>query len=152
RRSGHAHVPAGPGGSRGHPAGVPLAGAGRRGQGRHRRLPFRALGSAGHGLAAVAELLQADLEDGRSRQVAVHVAARRAAGGCPEILLARSGEECAGRVGTVEPDVSFTPRGAAPPTDVTLVVDRDRGTGVLRWKPNPAGRKPVKYRIYGSDE
>jgi hypothetical protein len=23
---------------------------------------------------------------------------------------------------------------------------------VLRWKPNPAGRKPVKYRVYGSDE
>jgi len=28
----------------------------------------------------------------------------------------------------------------------------DQGTGVLRWKPNPAGKKPVKYRIYGSDE
>jgi hypothetical protein len=23
---------------------------------------------------------------------------------------------------------------------------------VLRWKPNPAGRRPVKYRVYGSDE
>jgi hypothetical protein len=29
-------------------------------------------------------------------------------------------------------------------------MDRDRGT--LRWKPNPAGRKPAKYRVYGSDE
>jgi hypothetical protein len=47
---------------------------------------------------------------------------------------------------------SFTPRGPASPTDVTLAVDRDRGTGVLRWEPNPAGRKPAKYRIYGSDE
>ena len=47
---------------------------------------------------------------------------------------------------------SFTPRGPASPTDVTLATDRDRGAGVLRWKPNPTGRKPVKYRIYGSDE
>jgi Putative Ig domain len=47
---------------------------------------------------------------------------------------------------------SFTPRGPASPIDVTLSVDRDRGAGVLRWKPNPAGRKPAKYRIYGSDE
>ena len=47
---------------------------------------------------------------------------------------------------------SFTPRGPASPTDVTLAVDRDRGDGVLRWKPNPTGRKPAKYRIYGSDE
>jgi hypothetical protein len=47
---------------------------------------------------------------------------------------------------------SFTPRGPAPPTDVRLAVDHDRGTGVLRWKPNPTGRKPAKYRVYGSDE
>src|SRR5262249_38260028 len=47
---------------------------------------------------------------------------------------------------------SCTPRGPASPTDVTLAVDRDQGTGSLRWKPNPIGRKPTKYRIYGSDE
>jgi hypothetical protein len=47
---------------------------------------------------------------------------------------------------------TFTPRGPGAPIDVTLAVDRDRGTGALRWKPNPAGRKPAKYRIYGSDE
>jgi hypothetical protein len=47
---------------------------------------------------------------------------------------------------------SFTPQGPAAPRDVALAVDRERGTGVLRWKPNPAGRKPAKYRIYGSDE
>jgi hypothetical protein len=47
---------------------------------------------------------------------------------------------------------SFTPRGPMPPTGVTLAVHPDRGTGVLRWKPNPAGRRPAKYRIYGSDE
>src|SRR5262249_11465495 len=47
---------------------------------------------------------------------------------------------------------SFTPRGPASAADVTLAVDRDRGTGLLRWKPNRAARMPVKYRIYGSDE
>jgi hypothetical protein len=47
---------------------------------------------------------------------------------------------------------SFTPRGPASPTDVTLAIDHDRGAGLLRWKPNQAGRKPARYRIYGSDE
>jgi hypothetical protein len=47
---------------------------------------------------------------------------------------------------------SFTPRGPSPPVGVTLAFDADRGAGTLRWKPNPAGRKPAKYRIYGSDE
>jgi hypothetical protein len=47
---------------------------------------------------------------------------------------------------------SFTSRGPSSPVDVTVVVDQDRGTGILRWKPNPAGRKPAKYWIYGSDE
>jgi hypothetical protein len=52
---------------------------------------------------------------------------------------------------------SFTPRGPSAPVEVTLTVDPDRGcpgtlAGILRWKPNPSGRKPVKYRIYGSDE
>jgi hypothetical protein len=47
---------------------------------------------------------------------------------------------------------SFTPRGPLPPVDVTLVVNPERTTGILHWKPNPAGRNPVKYRVYGSDE
>jgi hypothetical protein len=47
---------------------------------------------------------------------------------------------------------NFTPRGPAPPTDVELAVDRDRGTAVLRWKANPNGRRPTRYRVYGSDE
>ena len=47
---------------------------------------------------------------------------------------------------------SFTPRGPASPTDVALAVDHDKGTGVLRWKPNQAGRKPAEYRVYASDE
>jgi len=35
---------------------------------------------------------------------------------------------------------------------VTLDFDAERGVGILRWKPNPVGRPPVKYRVYGSDE
>jgi hypothetical protein len=46
----------------------------------------------------------------------------------------------------------FTARGAAHPLDVTLDWDQAKGVGTLKWKPNPAGRKPAKYRVYGSDE
>ncbi|HXX94114.1 MAG TPA: hypothetical protein VEN81_10795 [Planctomycetota bacterium] len=47
---------------------------------------------------------------------------------------------------------SFTARGLLPPVDLSLEIDPARGTGILRWEPGPAGRKPAKYRIYGSDE
>jgi hypothetical protein len=47
---------------------------------------------------------------------------------------------------------SFTPRGAAAPLDVTIEHDRERNAGVLRWTPNTLGRRPVSYRVYGSDE
>jgi hypothetical protein len=30
--------------------------------------------------------------------------------------------------------------------------DEEAGVGVLRWKPNPGGRRPARYRVYGSDE
>jgi hypothetical protein len=37
--------------------------------------------------------------------------------------------------------------------EVTLTpAGGDDSKVVLRWKPNSAGRKPVKYRVYGSDE
>jgi hypothetical protein len=48
---------------------------------------------------------------------------------------------------------SFTTGGPAQPVEVTL--EPAKGAGgkvVLRWKPNAAGGKPVKYRVYGSDE
>jgi hypothetical protein len=45
---------------------------------------------------------------------------------------------------------SFTPRGPAPPEDVRLEFDGERG--ILRWSANPLGREPAKYRIYASDE
>jgi hypothetical protein len=47
---------------------------------------------------------------------------------------------------------SFTPRGPAAPTDVTLAFNADRNIGILKWKPSSSGHKPAKYRIYGSDE
>ena len=47
---------------------------------------------------------------------------------------------------------SFTPRGPSCPAEVVLNYDQNRGVGTLRWEPNPAGRRPVKYRVYASDE
>jgi hypothetical protein len=46
----------------------------------------------------------------------------------------------------------FTPRGPAPPVDVSIDFDAAGSRGVLRWQPNNAGRMPVAYRIYASDE
>jgi hypothetical protein len=47
---------------------------------------------------------------------------------------------------------SFTPRGPANPLAVTVDHDPAASSGVLRWRPNPIGRPPVKYRVYGSNE
>lgn len=47
---------------------------------------------------------------------------------------------------------SFTPRGPAPPLNVTLQFDSGKNLGILKWEPNPIGRQPVAYRIYASDE
>jgi hypothetical protein len=47
---------------------------------------------------------------------------------------------------------SFTAHGPAYPVDVTIRYHPDTGTGTLTWRPNPAGRPPARYRIYGSDE
>ncbi|NLW49482.1 MAG: hypothetical protein GXY85_01385 [Candidatus Brocadiaceae bacterium] len=47
---------------------------------------------------------------------------------------------------------SFTARGPAYPLDVQLGYDAEGRRGVLTWKPNPVGRPPVRYRVYGSDE
>jgi hypothetical protein len=46
----------------------------------------------------------------------------------------------------------FTARGPAHPLNVTLDYNQVAGVGILRWKANTAGRPPVKYRVYGSDE
>jgi hypothetical protein len=47
---------------------------------------------------------------------------------------------------------SFTPRGPAYPLDVAVDYDQAKSTATLRWKANPVGRTPVKYRVYGSNE
>ncbi|MCZ7646289.1 MAG: hypothetical protein M5U26_13565 [Planctomycetota bacterium] len=47
---------------------------------------------------------------------------------------------------------SFKVVAPAVPLDVTLNFDAAQSAGTLRWKPNPAGSKAVKYRVYGSDE
>jgi hypothetical protein len=47
---------------------------------------------------------------------------------------------------------SFTPRGPNFPVDLSVEHDPGRGSVTLRWKPNPTGRKPARYRVYGSDE
>ena len=47
---------------------------------------------------------------------------------------------------------SFVPEGPTPPLDVTLDLDPATGIGTLTWKPNPVGRAPATYRVYGSDE
>jgi hypothetical protein len=54
--------------------------------------------------------------------------------------------------GPWSPTWRFTPRGPAPPREVRLEFDRERNRGVLRWAPNPLGRKPVAYRVYASHE
>ncbi len=47
---------------------------------------------------------------------------------------------------------TFTPKAPNYPLEVALSYDRDKGIGTLKWKANPLGQKPVKYRVYGSDE
>jgi hypothetical protein len=47
---------------------------------------------------------------------------------------------------------SFIARGAACPLNLRVDWDEARGVGILKWQANPVGRKPAKYRVYGSDE
>jgi hypothetical protein len=54
--------------------------------------------------------------------------------------------------GPWSPAWKFTAGGLAPPVEVSIDCPSEQATGILRWKPNPAGRRPVRYRVYGSDE
>ncbi|NQT82575.1 hypothetical protein HQ563_06105 [bacterium] len=47
---------------------------------------------------------------------------------------------------------SFTAQGPAYPINVAIKYNAGTGIGTLTWSPNPAGRAPAKYRVYGSDE
>lgn len=44
-----------------------------------------------------------------------------------------------------------TAQGPGVPLNLALVTDEKQGTATLKWQPNSAGRKPVKYQVYGSD-
>lgn len=48
----------------------------------------------------------------------------------------------------------FSFRCAAPgvPVNVKATADENAGTVALTWDANPNGRKPVKFKVYGSDE
>jgi hypothetical protein len=46
----------------------------------------------------------------------------------------------------------FTPQAPNYPLEVALGYDMDKAVGTLTWKANPVGQKPVKYRVYGSNE
>lgn len=43
---------------------------------------------------------------------------------------------------------NFTPQGPGVPLDVRY----DAATSAIRWRANPQGRPPVKWRVYASDE
>jgi len=45
---------------------------------------------------------------------------------------------------------TFTPRGPGVP--LGLALERTDNRCVLHWRPNPRGRRPVAYRVYGGDE
>src|SRR6185312_1867728 len=47
---------------------------------------------------------------------------------------------------------SFTPQAPNYPLKIALNYDKGMGIGTLTWKANPVGQKPVKYRVYGSNE
>jgi hypothetical protein len=47
---------------------------------------------------------------------------------------------------------SFTARAPGYPLDLAVDYDANKNLGTLKWKPNPTGRKPAKFRVYGSDE
>lgn len=46
----------------------------------------------------------------------------------------------------------FTPQGPGVPLNVQVEVNRAARTVTLKWEPNPQGRPPVRYKVYGSNE
>ena len=46
----------------------------------------------------------------------------------------------------------FRCRTPHPPVELEFKENKATGTYVLTWKPNPTGARPVRYRVYGSDE
>ena len=131
---------------------LPVAARQRSRWRRDRRLPLRALRTRRHEVAPLHELRQAHLSDSRRGPGSLHAAGPRPPESRHGVFLARPARDDKGVWGPWSPTWSFTPRGPAPPRDVRLEFDRERNRGVLRWAPNPLGRKPVAYRVYASDE
>ncbi|MBM4081883.1 MAG: fibronectin type III domain-containing protein, partial [Planctomycetes bacterium] len=46
----------------------------------------------------------------------------------------------------------FTPQGPGVPVSLRLAVNRDARTVTLGWSANSRGRRPVRYKVYGSNE
>ena len=76
-----------------------------------RRLPLRARRPSRHAVAALHELRQAHLPDGRSGQGAVHLARSGAADGGQDVLLAGPRQERRGSLGAVGQDLELHPAG-----------------------------------------
>ena len=47
---------------------------------------------------------------------------------------------------------TFAPQGPGVPLGLGARTDRTARTVTLRWRPNPKGRRPVRYKVYGSNE
>jgi hypothetical protein len=54
--------------------------------------------------------------------------------------------------GDWSPAFRFRCHAPGVPVDVRLKEDRDSRGWTLTWKPNPQGRPPAAYKVYGSDE
>ena len=116
---------------------------------RDRGLPVRGLQLCRYEVAALHELRQAHIPDRRCRPARYTCQARPAQSRPKYDRRVRTGPERA--VGTLERDLELQPRGPRRPWK-WLCNSIARNRGVLRWTPNPMGRKPVAYRIYASDE
>ena len=46
----------------------------------------------------------------------------------------------------------FQCRAPGVPLNLTSKLDRKAGTVTIAWEPNPKGRRPARYKVYGSDE
>ena len=116
------------------------------------RLPLRTLRTRRHEVAPLDELRQAHLSDSRRRPGAYTLPGPGLLNPGTKYFWHVRARDDKGVWGPWSPTWSFTPRGPAPPQDVYLEFDRERGRGVLRWAPNPVGHKPMAYRVYASDE
>ena len=119
---------------------------------RDRRLPLRALGRADMKWPLSMNFCQADLANRRRAARPSTRCRARPAEPRPRNTTGTSGRKTTRASGA---------RGARPGASRREGRRRRRTSrssstraqpGILRWTPNPLGRKPAKYRVYGSDE